>query len=70
MTSDFVLGLQTPNATEFFGAFLVLVGFCLVNVPREKQDEWLANCSAYSSWLKYKRVSVVSTDCQREELEQ
>jgi drug/metabolite transporter (DMT)-like permease len=39
MISDFLINDKSPSGVSFFGAFLVVVGFFLVNIPKQLQDD-------------------------------
>lgn len=41
MTSDYLLGKGSPTGVSLLGAFLVVVGFLLVNIPRAMQEDML-----------------------------
>jgi drug/metabolite transporter (DMT)-like permease len=39
MISDFLINHKVPSGISFLGAFLVVVGFLLVNIPKPLQDD-------------------------------
>lgn len=50
MISDFLINDKTPSGVSFLGAFLVVVGFLLVNIPKPLQDdivEYFQSCLGY-----------------------
>ncbi len=49
MTSDYLLGKAVPTGVSLLGAFLVVVGFLLVNIPRAMQDD-MARAVSEAVW--------------------
>lgn len=59
MASDYLLGRAAPTGVSLLGAFLVVSGFVLVNIPRDMQDDIVRVISA-AVWPVDGRAEMIS----------
>lgn len=56
MISDYLLGNGGPTPISLFGAFLVVVGFLLVNIHKDLQDDMLDWC--HRKWREWRQQPI------------